>query len=92
MNKQRWTCLACGRNKFTNKSPHNCVVGFRKHKLRWKMSVTFKSFVAVGVKLNDIFQKNQFLKKLPSIILIQVSLIKKQFLKFNIFFVVSQLN
>jgi len=32
----RYKCLLCGRDKFTQKSPHNCVGGFRKHKIKWQ--------------------------------------------------------
>jgi len=28
-------CLLCGRDKFTHKSPHYCVGGFRKRKIKW---------------------------------------------------------
>ena len=28
-------CLLCGRDKFTHKSPHRCIGGFRKRKLKW---------------------------------------------------------
>lgn len=30
-----YVCLLCGRNKFTNKSSHKCLSGFRKRGLRW---------------------------------------------------------
>ena len=26
----RWKCMLCGRDKFTHKSPHKCVGGYRK--------------------------------------------------------------
>ena len=32
----RYECMLCGRDKFTRKSPHNCVGGFRKRKIEWK--------------------------------------------------------
>lgn len=32
----KFECLLCGRNKFTRKSPHYCVGGFRKHHIKWK--------------------------------------------------------
>lgn len=32
----RYKCLLCGRDKFTRKSPHNCVGGYRKHKIQWQ--------------------------------------------------------
>lgn len=32
----RWKCMLCGRNKFTRKSPHKCVGGFRKRKIIWQ--------------------------------------------------------
>lgn len=28
-----YRCLLCGRDKFTRKSPHKCIDGFRKHNL-----------------------------------------------------------
>jgi hypothetical protein len=31
-----YKCLLCGRDKFTRKSHHNCVGGFRKRGLRWE--------------------------------------------------------
>ena len=30
-----YKCLLCGRDKFTHKSPHKCIGGFRKRKLKW---------------------------------------------------------
>lgn len=30
---QKLTCLLCGRDKFTRKSPHKCIGGFRKRGL-----------------------------------------------------------
>ena len=33
--EKRYKCLLCGRDKFTQKSPHKCVYGFRKHKIKW---------------------------------------------------------
>jgi hypothetical protein len=32
-----YTCLHCGRDKFTKKQPHNCTTGFRKRKLAWSL-------------------------------------------------------
>lgn len=34
------TCLLCGRNEFTHKSPHKCVGGFRKRGLKWDIKET----------------------------------------------------
>lgn len=34
--EKRYRCLLCGRSKFTRKSPHNCVGGFRKRGLKWE--------------------------------------------------------
>lgn len=34
---QKLTCLLCGRDKFTRKSPHNCIGGFRKRRIIWGM-------------------------------------------------------
>lgn len=31
----RYKCLLCGRDKFTRKSPHNCIGGFRKRNIKW---------------------------------------------------------
>jgi hypothetical protein len=31
-----YKCLLCGRDKFTRKSHHNCVGGFRKKSLKWE--------------------------------------------------------
>ena len=28
-------CLLCGRDKFTKRSPHRCVSGFRKRNIKW---------------------------------------------------------
>ena len=33
--EQRYRCLLCGRNKFTQKSPHKCKGGFRKRGIKW---------------------------------------------------------
>lgn len=33
---KRYKCLLCGRDKFTRKSPHVCVGGFRKRKIKWE--------------------------------------------------------
>ena len=32
----RFKCLLCGRDKFTHKSPHYCIGGYRKHKIKWQ--------------------------------------------------------
>ena len=32
----RYRCLLCGRDKFTHKTPHNCVGGYRKRKIKWE--------------------------------------------------------
>ena len=32
----RWKCMLCGRDRFTHKSPHKCVGGFRKRKIVWQ--------------------------------------------------------
>jgi rubrerythrin len=29
----KYRCLLCGRDKFTKKSPHKCIDGYRKHNL-----------------------------------------------------------
>lgn len=34
--KDRWKCMLCGRDKFTHKSPHKCVGGYRKRKIVWQ--------------------------------------------------------
>ena len=31
----KYTCLLCGRNKFTKPSPHICNGQFRKRKIKW---------------------------------------------------------
>lgn len=36
----RYKCLLCGRNKFTRKSPHHCVGGFRKRNIKWEIIET----------------------------------------------------
>lgn len=33
---KRFRCKFCGRDKFTKKSPHNCVGGFRKRNIEWE--------------------------------------------------------
>ena len=35
LTNQKLTCLLCGRDKFTNKSPHYCAGGYRKRKIKW---------------------------------------------------------
>ena len=32
----RYKCLLCGRDKFTQKTSHYCVGGYRKHKIKWQ--------------------------------------------------------
>lgn len=36
MNDIRYKCLLCGRNKFTKKTPHYCIGGYRKRGLKWE--------------------------------------------------------
>ncbi len=31
----RYKCNLCRRDKFTHKTPHKCVGGFRKRELKW---------------------------------------------------------
>jgi len=31
-----WKCLLCGRDKFTHKTPHKCVGGYRKRNIIWQ--------------------------------------------------------
>ena len=33
---KKFECVLCGKNKFTRKSAHYCVGGYRKHKIKWK--------------------------------------------------------
>ena len=33
----RYKCLLCGRDTFTQKSPHCCVGGYRKHHIKWQI-------------------------------------------------------
>jgi len=33
---KHYKCLLCGRSKFTQKSPHRCIGGYRKQHLVWK--------------------------------------------------------
>jgi hypothetical protein len=33
--QKRYKCLLCGRNKFTSRTSHYCVGGYRKHKIKW---------------------------------------------------------
>ena len=39
---QRFICLLCGRDKFTRRSPHYCIGGYRKHHIKWQEIVTEK--------------------------------------------------
>lgn len=32
----RWECTVCGRDKFTKRTPHKCVGGYRKKNLKWR--------------------------------------------------------
>jgi hypothetical protein len=32
----RWKYMLCGRDKFTHKSSHKCVGGYRKRKIVWQ--------------------------------------------------------
>lgn len=32
----RYKCLLCGRDKFTRKTSHYCVGGYRKHNIEWQ--------------------------------------------------------
>lgn len=34
--QERWKCLLCGRDKFTQKQAHRCVGGFRKRRIKWQ--------------------------------------------------------
>lgn len=34
--KGKWKCMICGRDKFTHKSPHKCIGGYRKRKIIWQ--------------------------------------------------------
>lgn len=38
-----YTCLLCGRNKFTHKSSHICNGQYRKRKIKWIENVTQNS-------------------------------------------------
>ena len=33
----KYRCLLCGRDKFTRKTPHYCIGGFRKRKIKWEV-------------------------------------------------------
>jgi len=35
-NSQRYKCLLCGRDKFTQKQPHICGVSYRKRGLKFE--------------------------------------------------------
>lgn len=54
----RWTCLLCGRDKFSRPGhPHNCVGGFRK---RFKAEAERRGLDNAWVKTqNDTDQKTQ---------------------------------
>ena len=32
----RYRCLLCGRDKFTRKTPHHCLGGFRRRNIKWE--------------------------------------------------------
>lgn len=32
----RYRCLLCGRDKFTRKTPHRCVNGYRRRNIKWE--------------------------------------------------------
>jgi len=34
--KANWKCMICGRDKFTHKSPHKCIGGYRKRNIIWQ--------------------------------------------------------
>lgn len=34
--KHKYKCLLCGRDDFNTPTPHNCIGGFRKRKLKWE--------------------------------------------------------
>jgi len=34
--KAKWKCMIYGRDKFTHKSPHKCIGGYRKRKIIWQ--------------------------------------------------------
>ena len=38
MTQPTYTCLLCGRNKFTRKTPHWCNRNYRKHGIEWKLN------------------------------------------------------
>jgi len=38
----RFKCLLCGRNKFTRKTAHYCVGGYRKRHIKWEIIEQFK--------------------------------------------------
>jgi hypothetical protein len=40
---KKYTCLLCGRNKFTRPSPHKCNGQFRKRKIKWLISTYTQS-------------------------------------------------
>lgn len=31
----RYKCILCGRDKFTKKTAHHCINGYRKHGIEW---------------------------------------------------------
>lgn len=36
MTAKKFECLLCGRDKFTKKTAHYCIGGYRKHGIKWK--------------------------------------------------------
>lgn len=53
------TCLLCGRNKFQTKSPHCCIGGFRKRKIKWLVS---KPYFTEWLKLINKKRNKNILK------------------------------
>ena len=43
---QKLTCLLCGRDKFIRKTPHNCIGGFRKKRIKWGMKTPLGLWIA----------------------------------------------
>jgi hypothetical protein len=63
-------CLLCGRDKFTHKSPHYCIGGFRKHKIKWaiimkgKLHKTEQGWI-VAYDVSNYLEPYGFNKELP---------------------------
>lgn len=34
--KGKWKCTLCNRDTFDQKTPHNCIGGFRKRGIKWE--------------------------------------------------------